>query len=108
MVILIKKITAASLVEVLVASVLILVIFTISSFSLNNLFKSNYQRNTFLTESRLKELQYLYIHDQLQLPYSENFADGEIYIDCNAKTKCDFIWNSKTKEVHFVVTNNND
>ena len=78
---LLKTIKAATLMETLVATALIIVAFMISSMVLNNLFSSTVKSNTRAIEARLNQLQYLELNDQLQLPYNEDFADWEIAVD---------------------------
>lgn len=94
-----KKVRAASLVEVLVASVLIVIVFAISSLSINNLLKRSYGAPPINIESRLKALEYAYLNNKLKLPYFENFQDGEISIFEENKTSCFFKWKKGEKEV---------
>ena len=73
-----KKVKASTLVEVLVASVLIIVIFAIASLSLNNVFKSAVKGNTSSIENELNKLQYLYQHQKINDTYQTDFGDWEI------------------------------
>lgn len=75
-----KKIKASTLMETLVATVLIVVVFMISSMILNNLFSNSIKNNTKAIETHLNELQYLYQHDKLLLPYHDNFKTWNISI----------------------------
>lgn len=75
-----KKVKASTLVEVLVASVLIIVIFAIASLSLNTIFKSTIKGNTALIENELNKLQYLYLHQKISTNYAADFRDWEINI----------------------------
>ncbi len=64
-----KKIKAATLVETLVASVLIIVVFSIASIVLNQVVQSKAKANTHHIEQELNRLQYLYSHAQLPAYY---------------------------------------
>ncbi|WP_025741257.1 hypothetical protein [Aquimarina pacifica] len=75
-----KKIRGATLVEVLTASVLIIIVFMIASLSFNNVFGNQIQRGQSAIENRIKELQYLYRHEVLKLPYAEDFDGWEIIV----------------------------
>ena len=61
--VILKKIKASTLMETLVASVLIVVVFMISSMILNNLFSNTIKSNTRAIEAHINELQYLYINE---------------------------------------------
>lgn len=73
-----RKLNASTLVEVLVASVLIILIFTIASLSLNNVFKSTIKGNTDGIKNELNKLQYLYNHQKIAANYATNFGDWEV------------------------------
>lgn len=77
---LLKKIKASTLMETLVATVLIVVIFMISSMTMNNLLVSNIRQNTELAEERLNALEYQYKNKGIKLPYYEDFESWEISI----------------------------
>lgn len=68
---LLKKIRGASLVETLTASVIIVVVFIIASFSFNNVFLNSVRSDDNLLQNRLQELQYLSEYDKLSLPFYE-------------------------------------
>ncbi|WP_281987702.1 hypothetical protein [Aquimarina aggregata] len=76
-----KKIKAATLIETLTASVLIIIVFMIASLSFNNIFNNHVKRDTSSIDNRIKELEYLVLHEQLKIPYSEDFAGWDIYIN---------------------------
>lgn len=75
-----KKIKSATLVESLVATVLIVVIFVVSSLVINNLLLNGFNNNTTEIENRLYELEYEYQNKKIKLPYNESFQDWEISI----------------------------
>ena len=78
---LLKKIKAATLMETLVATVLIFVVFMLASVILNNLFSNSIKNNTRAVDTRLYTLQYLWQNDQLQLPYDEEFDNWIITVE---------------------------
>ncbi len=75
-----KKIKASTLMETLVATVLIIVVFMISSMILNNLFSKTIKNNTTAIDAYLNELQYLYKHEKLLLPYQDDYNDWQITV----------------------------
>ncbi|MEP2236879.1 MAG: hypothetical protein ABJI22_00885 [Maribacter sp.] len=77
---LLNKIKASSLMETLVATVLIVVIFMISSMVLNNIIATNIRQNTDKVEERMNVLEYQYLHKVLELPYYEEYESWEISI----------------------------
>ncbi|WP_299181243.1 hypothetical protein [uncultured Aquimarina sp.] len=78
--VILKKIRAASLIETLTASVLIIIVFMIASLSFNNIFTNHIKRDKSAIENRIKELEYLIIHNKLKIPYTEDFDSWEIEI----------------------------
>lgn len=68
---LLKKIRGTSLVETLTASVIIVVVFMIASFSFNNVFQNAVRSDDNLLQNRLQELKYLSEYDKLSLPFYE-------------------------------------
>ncbi|WP_437368400.1 hypothetical protein [Maribacter litoralis] len=82
---LLKKIKASSLMETLVATVLIVVIFMISSMVLNNIIATNIKQNTDKVEERMNVLEYQYLHKVLELPYYEEYESWEISIVTDEK-----------------------
>lgn len=76
-----KKVKASTLMETLVATVLIVAVFMIASLILNNLFSNSIKNSTQAIDNRLNELEYYVIHNSIQLPYKEDFESWTIYID---------------------------
>ncbi|AWI25278.1 hypothetical protein [Flavobacterium pallidum] len=76
-----KKIKSSTLVESLIATVLILIIFSISSLVINNLLQNKYHNETGAVENRLYEIEYLIQNKKIQLPYHEKYQDWDISID---------------------------
>lgn len=76
-----KKIKASTLMETLVATVLLVVIFMLASMVLNNLFSNTIKGNTRDIEVYLTELEYLYRNDKIALPYDTDFGLWTISIE---------------------------
>lgn len=80
-----KKIKASTLMETLVATVLIVVVFMIAGMILNNLFSNTVKNNTRAIDAHLNELQYLYLHDKLEVPYEARFEEWQVSVVKNQK-----------------------
>jgi len=74
------RVKASTLMETLVATVLIVIVFMVSSMILNNLLSGSIRQNTELAEERLHVLEYQYKNKGLELPYYEDFESWEITI----------------------------
>ena len=77
---LLRKIRSATLIESLVATVLILIVFVVASLVLNNLIFNSFSRNTHGVETRLEELHYMTRQGQIKLPYREEYKQWRIAI----------------------------
>ena len=75
-----KKIKAATIVESLVSSALILIVFVFASLSLNNVFKTAVNQNDRQLNQRVHELQYLHSHGLISLPFYDDNPNWEIEI----------------------------
>jgi len=106
-----KKIKASTLMETLVATVLIVIIFMLASMILNNLFSNTINNNTKAIETHLNELQYLQMHNHLQIPYTETFQNWNISIETYGKKGQSIIEfdaiNIKTKKTISFIQNAN-
>ncbi len=78
--VILKKIRAATLVEVLTASVLIIIVFMIASLSFNTIFSNQIKKDHSALDNRIKEIEYLFIHKKIGAPYAEDFDGWEILI----------------------------
>jgi len=78
-----KKIKASTLMETLVATVLIVVVFMLASVILNNLFSNTIKSNTAEIDNYLSELEYQYMNDKIELPFFDDFKTWEITIQSN-------------------------
>lgn len=67
--------------ETLVATVLIVIVFMISSMLLNNLFSSSIKGKTHSVRERIHELRYRYGNSGLQLPYYDEMDGWEISVE---------------------------
>lgn len=76
-----RKVRATTLMETLVATSIILIVFVIASLILNNTFRTIAQRDTFSIQNRIEKLEYLYINNKLSLPYEETYLNYDIFIE---------------------------
>ena len=76
--VILKKIRAATLVETLVASAIIVIVFMIASLSLNNIFKGNIKSDDSDLQNKIKQITYLYKNDKITIPYYENNKQWDI------------------------------
>lgn len=77
---LLKKIKSATLIEVLVATIIIIIIFMIASLILNNLLYTSFAKNTHGVQTRIHEITYKLRNHKIQLPYNESYGDWEIKV----------------------------
>ena len=82
-----NKIKSATLVETIVATVLILILFVISSLMINNIFRNNFLSNTDDVERRLITLEYQLQNHQIDIPYNETYENWEIMLERQAESK---------------------
>ncbi|WP_299112277.1 hypothetical protein [uncultured Winogradskyella sp.] len=75
-----RKIKASTLMETLIATVLIMVIFIVATMILNNLFSSGINNNTRAITAKLNEMEYIYKNDKITLPYYDDYNEWEIVI----------------------------
>lgn len=72
------QVKGSTLMETLVATVLIVIVFMVSSMILNNLMLNKARKNTALAEERIQALEYKYLNEGIALPYYEDFESWEI------------------------------
>ncbi len=75
-----KKVKASSLNEVIVATVIIVLVFGIAVATLNNILMNTANKNTSSIDNRINELIYSYRNEKLKLPYREESEDVSIDI----------------------------
>jgi predicted PurR-regulated permease PerM len=76
-----RKVKASTLVETLTATVLIVVVFMLTSMILNNLFANSIKNDTTKIDNYLNELEYYYVNDKLSIPYEEEHNTWNITIE---------------------------
>lgn len=72
------KIKASSLTEVIVATTILLVVFAITLFTLNNMMMSSVRKDTQVMNTKIEKLVYQYRNKQLKVPVS--FIEDEFLI----------------------------
>ncbi|WP_435624311.1 hypothetical protein [Flagellimonas sp.] len=75
-----RKITASTLMETMVATVLIVVIFMFSSLILNTVFESRIKNTVLPIRSHLNKLEYLYANHKIEIPYNQTWEGWNITI----------------------------
>ena len=75
-----KKVKGSSLVETMVASVVIMVVFGISMATISNILRSAVEGNTRLIDRELNKIEYFYKHGKVQVPNTIDFKDWEIEV----------------------------
>lgn len=100
-----KKIKASSIVEVLTASVLIVVVFMVASLILNNIFKNTVINNKDIIQHRIKELHYLHLHDKIQLPYAEDTSGYAIFLNIK-KDKLIISYGKENEDITEIILDN--
>ncbi|MHA7832359.1 MAG: hypothetical protein ACX93O_14790 [Flagellimonas sp.] len=76
-----KKLKASTLMETLVATVLIVVVFMMASMTLNSLFANTMALNDDEVRQELLYLQYQYEHRRLSLPYYGEIGQWSIEVE---------------------------
>ena len=85
------KIKGSTLMETVIATVIILAVFVVASLILNNTYKGVAQSDTFSIDNRLEELFYLTKYKQLSLPYEETYRNYEIYLHTEVIDEINYI-----------------
>lgn len=91
---LLKKIRSATLIESLVATVLIVVVFFVASLILNNLLLNSFSNNTHSVEQRITELEYQLQHNNIRLPYTEEYNNWDIELKYESRDNNTWIYTS--------------
>tara|TARA_R110002012_G_scaffold294098_1_gene490026 strand:- start:1840 stop:2175 length:336 start_codon:yes stop_codon:yes gene_type:complete len=89
--VILKKIKASTLMETMVATVLIVVVFMMSSLLLNTIFTASIIGNTEPISEKLQELEYQYNKGKIVLPYNEDWNDWEIFINSFSPNEATYI-----------------
>ena len=77
---LLKRIQASTLMETLVSTVLIVIVFMVASMVLNSLFAGSIAQNDDPVQQELLQLQYRYTHGKLEMPYYDELGSWEIVV----------------------------
>lgn len=85
------KIKASSLVEVIVATVIIVIIFGIATLTLNNIIKNNYRSNTHNINNHLNKIIYLYQNNKITIPFQDTFNQWEIETSKTTQNNLEYI-----------------
>ena len=96
-----KKIKAATLMETLVATVLIVIVFVMASLVLNNTFSNLIRSKKHQANNYIYELEYQYLSNKFSLPYSTEYQkwDISVYNDDNISGEIKIIAiNKETKK----------
>lgn len=94
--VILKKIKASSLNEVIIATIVIVLVFGIAIAILNNIMQNTIRKNTKAANSKLSEIVYQYQHALIKLPYSNDEGDWLIHISKQN--------NNNLNEVEFEIT----
>jgi len=73
-----KKVKASSLMEILIATVLIVVVFMIATLTINTILFSSIKKETGKIKTHLSELQYLYANNKIEIPYDDSFENWSV------------------------------
>lgn len=79
--VILKKIRSATLVETMVASVIIVIVFVVASLSVNNIFKGVINSDDSALRNRINELTYFIQNKKIKVPFYEETAPWDIAIE---------------------------
>lgn len=74
------KLKASTIIETLVASIIIVIIFTITSLTLNNISLGLVKKETSAIDNHITKLVYLHRNNKIEIPYQEDIEEWEINI----------------------------
>lgn len=79
--VILKKVRSATLVETMVASVIIVIVFLIASLSVNNIFRGTINSDDSALRNRINELTYFVQNNKIEIPYYEERLLWDIVIE---------------------------
>lgn len=79
--VILKKIRSATLVETMVASVIIVIVFVVASLSVNNIFRGTINSDDSALRNRVNELTYFIQNKKIKVPFYEETALWDIAIE---------------------------
>src|SRR5690606_8321693 len=98
--VILKKIRSATLVETMVASVIIVIVFLIASLSLNNIFRGTINSDDAALRNRINELTYFVNNEKIKIPFYEDTPLWDIVVEKREEKTVMEILNKKNgKEV---------
>lgn len=93
------KVKGASLVETLIASILIMIIFGISITTITNVLERTVKNNTRVIDNELNRLEYLYQNGKLDIPDTQEISGWQIEIGREKEGDLSFVvFSAKNKE----------
>jgi hypothetical protein len=104
--VILEKIRAATLVETMVASVIIVIVFLIASLSLNNVFEGVVKSDDTVLQNRINEVIYFVKNEKLPIPFYEETDLWDIAIEEKERQLTATILNKKnSKEQQLIISN---
>lgn len=89
-----RRLKAASLMESLTATVIIVVVFMIASLSLNNILRNEIRNNSQILRNRVAELMYFIEQNKIVCPFSDQ---GKYWVITIEQDKVSYIMNVRNK-----------
>ena len=98
--VILKKVKSSTLVETVIATLLIVMVFMIAGMIINNHLENIQKTTTETAETKVNELTYLLLHEKITLPYQESYKDWQIEIsDKSAEGKVIFTLQKDKKKI---------
>jgi uncharacterized membrane protein len=85
------KVSASSLVETIVATVIIMIVFGIAISSILGVVKRTTENSTYIIDSKLQKLSYLYQNNELKVPNTIEIPQWSIVIKKQQEGKLTFV-----------------
>lgn len=85
--VILRKVKSATLIETLIATVLIVIVFLLSAMIINSIFFNTFHQKKDVVVNRLDELEYNCINNSIRLPYQEEYENWTIQIDKKKNVK---------------------
>ncbi|WP_425323846.1 hypothetical protein [Flagellimonas marinaquae] len=99
--VILKRIKGSTLMETLVATILVVVVFMMASMTLNSLFVTSVEQKDGPIRQELLFLQYKYAHGKLTLPHYDEQENWEIKVE-------EQIWQGKGQVIFSAMNTRND
>lgn len=97
-----KKLKASSLMEVVIATSILLTVFAIAIFTLNNIMLSSVRQENHRMQNQMRKMMYLYKHQQIAVPFSDVKGKFEVALIKKTDKEMDWIYiiikNTDTKK----------